>query len=202
MPIEMKKKDSAERILDAGAELFGSQGYGKTTMAEIAECAHVSKGLPYVYFPSKQELLDAVLVRSIHRWSENVAARLSIGEEPALESLRKSFKYSVLYASEDPICRAIMAEDAKVVSPNSEKLRAEIVRLNEEGFVRLLEQLQKEKLLQPKLPLTDVLTLWRIAHDALVHIQTDSLSWGSTSRPLEEVVDNALVILLEGIIRR
>ena len=61
----MEPATSEGQILRAAADLFATQGFSKTTMAEVAEKACVSKGLPYVYFRSKRDLLEAVQMRAI-----------------------------------------------------------------------------------------------------------------------------------------
>lgn len=52
-----------DRLLTAGLELFASQGFAGTTIADVAERADCSKGLLYHYFPSKRALAEAVVVR-------------------------------------------------------------------------------------------------------------------------------------------
>ncbi|MBN2805074.1 MAG: helix-turn-helix transcriptional regulator [Prolixibacteraceae bacterium] len=43
--------------MDAALELFASEGYHVTSISKIADKAHMSKGLLYNYFQSKEELL-------------------------------------------------------------------------------------------------------------------------------------------------
>jgi AcrR family transcriptional regulator len=107
---------SAEQILNAAADLFATLGFSKTTMAEVADRDCVSKGLPYVYFPSKRILLEAVQLRAIDRWLRATQGRLRLESDRAVVSLRKAFKYSVLHSASDPICCLIMAQDSKVLS--------------------------------------------------------------------------------------
>lgn len=47
-------------ILAAALACFARTGYYDTTMAEVAEAAEVSKGTPYLYFPSKEALFIAL----------------------------------------------------------------------------------------------------------------------------------------------
>ncbi len=201
-PELLETKDAPKRILDAAADLFTRLGYSKTTMSEIADKACVSKGLPYVYFPSKHQLLDAVQLRAINNWYAETEKHLHIGEEPPVESLKKGFKQSILYSAKDPVCRAIMAQDPKLLLPNSEKLRDEIVRMNDKGFARLFEEMRKKQLIRTDIPLSDVMIIWRIAHDSLIHIHTDTISWGSTNRALEDLIDSALEVLLGGLLAK
>jgi AcrR family transcriptional regulator len=55
-----------EQILSHAAELFGSQGYHATSVADIISAAGVARGTFYLYFASKraifEELVDGLLV--------------------------------------------------------------------------------------------------------------------------------------------
>ena len=60
----LKEKDAAgtrTRILDISRELFAAQGYGSTSIAQIAERLGTSKAALYYHFKSKEEILDALL---------------------------------------------------------------------------------------------------------------------------------------------
>jgi AcrR family transcriptional regulator len=48
-------------LLDAALDLFCAQGYGTTTLSDIARKAGVSKGTVYLYFENKEALLVAAV---------------------------------------------------------------------------------------------------------------------------------------------
>jgi AcrR family transcriptional regulator len=52
-----------EQILDTAEELFGSQGYQRTSVEQIARGSEFSAGAVYNFFESKQDILYAVLAR-------------------------------------------------------------------------------------------------------------------------------------------
>lgn len=54
-----------QRILDAAAATFLAQGFGRTTLDQIAEVAHVSKTTLYGRFPTKEVLFAAVVSASV-----------------------------------------------------------------------------------------------------------------------------------------
>jgi AcrR family transcriptional regulator len=54
------KAERRAEILAAALACFARTGFHATTMAEVAEAAEVSKGTPYLYFPSKEELFIAL----------------------------------------------------------------------------------------------------------------------------------------------
>lgn len=52
-----------DRLIGAAMELFARKGYTSTSVAEILESAEANSGSLYHYFPTKQDLLVAVLER-------------------------------------------------------------------------------------------------------------------------------------------
>jgi len=65
------------QIVRAAAAVLGRQGYGDTSLKDVAREAGVAPGLLHYYFESKQELLLEVVVRMeremINDWQEAVA---------------------------------------------------------------------------------------------------------------------------------
>lgn len=53
-------KGTRERIVSAAWKLFYAQGYDDTTIEDIVESAHVSKGSFYHYFDGKESLIDGI----------------------------------------------------------------------------------------------------------------------------------------------
>ena len=61
------KAESRSAIVSAALELFARKGYSATRTDEIAKKARVSKGLIYSHFPTKQEILTAIIDEEIDR---------------------------------------------------------------------------------------------------------------------------------------
>ena len=59
-------------LLAAGRALFGAKGVAATSLEDITQRAGVSKGLFYLYFPSKEDLVLALQ----EQFSHEVAARM------------------------------------------------------------------------------------------------------------------------------
>ncbi len=64
---ELQKQERERRILTAARNLFDRKGYAKTAMEEIAERAGLAVGTLYNYFPSKEDLLLAIMQREADR---------------------------------------------------------------------------------------------------------------------------------------
>ena len=66
-----KAEDLAEleaRLIQVGRELFFRDGYGATSMSEVARLARASKTTLYARFPSKAALLRAIVAEQVESW--------------------------------------------------------------------------------------------------------------------------------------
>lgn len=76
-----------ERIQRVALDLFGEQGYDKTSLREIAERLAVTKAALYYHFKSKDEILQSVLedylseVEELLDWAEAAPADVSARTE-------------------------------------------------------------------------------------------------------------------------
>lgn len=67
-----RRKDARpQELLDAALGLFVEKGFANSSAEEVARRAGVSKGTLYLYFPSKEELLKAVIQQNL---GERIAA--------------------------------------------------------------------------------------------------------------------------------
>lgn len=68
---QRRKAERPDELIDAALALFVEKGFAGTRAEEIAKRAGVSKGTLYLYYPSKEELLKAVIEQ---RLSTEIAA--------------------------------------------------------------------------------------------------------------------------------
>ena len=59
------KDNTAGSILLAAEELFAEQGARGTSLGDIAKRVGISKGTLYYYYPTKQDIVDAVTKRCL-----------------------------------------------------------------------------------------------------------------------------------------
>ncbi|MCC5814530.1 MAG: TetR/AcrR family transcriptional regulator [Leptospira sp.] len=72
-------------ILRSSLELFSLKGYGSTTMEMIADRAGISRGLPYLYFESKDKILFTILERHFNREKEMIAELLKLEHKTSMD---------------------------------------------------------------------------------------------------------------------
>ncbi|WP_424245845.1 AcrR family transcriptional regulator [Elusimicrobium posterum] len=85
-------------ILDTAEMFFVSKGYEKTTVDSILRTLDIAKGTFYHYFKSKEEVLEAIVLRFVEK---GVAIIKEIADDPKLGAHQKfkkimTYDYSVL----------------------------------------------------------------------------------------------------------
>jgi TetR/AcrR family acrAB operon transcriptional repressor len=145
-PTSASKRRSARaerrrhRILDAAAHCFGLNGFTKTTVEEIASNAGVSKGLVYAYFESKDDLLDAVLDRTLQDWIDVAGQEMERNAEDTTEALAIMHRASLDYARRNPVLRWMLQADSRVLLAGHRDLIERAVGNWRQGLVDLLRQ--------------------------------------------------------------
>ena len=54
-------------ILDTAQKLFMEQGFDQTSISQILEATQIARGTLYYYFSSKEEIMDAIIERTIEQ---------------------------------------------------------------------------------------------------------------------------------------
>ena len=71
--VRTRGQKTRARLLQAGAQVFGTKGFHTARVDDIVRAAKTSHGTFYVYFPSKEALLDELLTQIGHEMAELVA---------------------------------------------------------------------------------------------------------------------------------
>lgn len=83
-------------------------GYAKTTVADIAEEAGVSKGAIYLHFPSKEAMAEALIWREMEITQKLIAERLA--NDPDGGSFISLYLHSLRVATERPLLKAFYGQ--------------------------------------------------------------------------------------------
>jgi AcrR family transcriptional regulator len=119
-----------EQILEAADRLFRSQGFGATSVREIAEAADVVPETIYATFGSKARLLTALIdVRLAPDRQASILERpevVALADEPDQRRLLRAFArdYAAMSARVRPISEVLRT--AKAVDPDMASIRTEI----------------------------------------------------------------------------
>ena len=146
-------KEAAERrneILDVAERLFCTNGYDNTSTNDILAEIGIARGTLYYHFKNKEDILDAMIDRTLDgiiRKAENIALDESV---PVLERLTKT----VLAANVDTKTGNMILEqvhkpqNALMHAKMQEKLLSQLVPL----FAKIVEDGISRKLMQTDYP--------------------------------------------------
>ena len=181
-----RKGNRSEEIVSAAFEEFSAKGYAGTRLEDVAARAKVSKGLPYLYFKTKQELFKAVIRSVISPVFEEIRQRMSATElssEAFLKGPLLSFLQELVKSRRVLIARLLIAEGHKhpeltsfyydhVISKSRDALQAFIDRGVERGeFKPTALHDFPQLIIAPAL----MAVIWRSLFEGHVHLDTDAL---------------------------
>lgn len=111
IPQQKRSREMVGRLLDATATLLGERGLDNTTTNHVAERAGVSIGSLYQYFPDKDALIEALLVRmggDISKVFRERAERVDIKRLGLREVVWFAISFGVQNIRTDPLVSEIV----------------------------------------------------------------------------------------------
>lgn len=190
-----------DELLDAALTLFVEKGYAHTSVAEIARAAGLSKGAVYLYFPSKQAILEGLVQRAV----SPVAARVLAATDLAANDIRHTLRAIltiVATALGDPkvfaVPRIVICE-AAIAPEIAEMYRRAVFDTVFPAATRVIGQAIESGQMRPVDP---ELTIRSLIGPILAHLL---LAEVFGIRPhdglaLDRLVDNHLDILINGLV--
>jgi AcrR family transcriptional regulator len=132
-------EDKKQAILDKAAALIARKGFEVATMMDVAKACGTSKSHLYHYFPSKEDLLYAIVHEYITRQAAELAriVALPLPAEQRFEQFVDSFIQGAARARNEHL---ILMNDIKLLP----KLQLEKVRRMEVEMTELMETLLRE----------------------------------------------------------
>lgn len=105
-----------ERILDAAAELFARSGIRRSSIEDVARRAGVSRITVYRRFPTKNLLVEEVLLRDLRAFFAGI--RVAAGEADTVgERLVEGFSLALGAARANPLFGGLIAVEPEVILP-------------------------------------------------------------------------------------
>lgn len=136
------KEARPQQLLDAALTLFVEKGFAATRAEEVAQRAGVSKGTLYLYYPSKEELLKAVIREHL---SSRIAAGAAEAERhrgTAADLLREVFCRWWLDAFDSPISGVfkLIITEVRNFPEIAEFYFSEVVQPGEQLIARIVQR--------------------------------------------------------------
>jgi AcrR family transcriptional regulator len=143
IPVRRRQKEARpQQLLDAALMLFVEKGFAATRAEEVAQRAGVSKGTLYLYYPSKEELLKAVI-------SEHLSSRIAAGavvadkhQGPIADLLREVFCRWWLEVFDSPLSGVfkLIITEVRNFPDLAEFYNREVVQPGEELISRIIQR--------------------------------------------------------------
>lgn len=133
---EERQAERREKLLDAGLELFGTQGYANTSIEALCAATRLNPRYFYESFKTREELLRAVYDRHMAHLAETVGAALRDAPEDPRGLVRTGLTAFVETQLADRRAARITYLEIVGVSLELERHRRDVLR----GFAGLVER--------------------------------------------------------------
>jgi TetR/AcrR family acrAB operon transcriptional repressor len=100
--------ETRNRILDAAEDVFHANGVSRTSLADVAAAANVSRGAIYWHFKNKGDLFDAMCERVRLPMEDMAAAGKDVREADPLQQLRKAILFVFSEVRHNPHSRKVL----------------------------------------------------------------------------------------------
>ena len=137
-------------IVAAAAELFAREGFGATSLDDIAEKLGATKGALYYHIKNKEEILRLIFL-TVLTASEEPLRRIVEANEPPMDKLRKAIEHQVAVAADrSPSMTVFYREQPHLTGPFAKEI---ILRKKayERYIERIIEEGQTTGVFQPDL---------------------------------------------------
>jgi AcrR family transcriptional regulator len=197
------RRRAAERpdeVLDAALALFTAKGFAQTRMEDVAAGANLSKAAVYLYFPSKQALLQALVQRAVGGLAGEAIQQMTSWQgdpRPLLQHIMRQ----VARVLSDPAAAAVPAlilREAPHTPQIAALYRTEVLDRVLPALVHLLEQGMASghiRRLDPELTARTVVGPV-LTHLLLAHIFGITPAGGLA---MDALIDNHLTLLNAGL---
>ncbi len=132
-------RDTRSRLRELALQLFGEQGYEKTSLREIAERLGVTKAALYYYFKSKEDIVRSL----VEDYMADIDDLIAWGrDQPRTPETRAEIvrRYLGIVANGTAVLRLLHQNQAAVSSLAAAKERGELFRERIDALIDLLSE--------------------------------------------------------------
>jgi AcrR family transcriptional regulator len=131
--------DTAARILDAAFDRVMQIGLARTTVEDVARAAGLSRQTIYRYFPSKEHLVTALVLREEERFLDGI--RRAFAEDPNLEAaIADAILFCLRFARAHPLLDRLLETDPETLLPYLTTKGNPVIHRAREVLMSLLAQ--------------------------------------------------------------
>lgn len=179
-----------ERLLRSAESVFAALGYHDASIVKITEAAEVGQGTFYLYFESKKQIFDELVI-DLNRRVRRAMSEHSEGATTRIARERAGFQGYFRFASEHPALYRIIRL-AETVSP--EVLKEHYRRISQGYMTGLGEAMQSGDIAEGD---PEVLAWMLMGIGEIVGMRW--VSWGTTHAVPDDVFDQMYQFVTRGL---
>ena len=136
-----RRGNTRAAILEASVDLFGSRGFAATSLDDIAGRVGVAKQTLLYWFPSKDELLDAVLEQTALELAAVIEAAVRAAPDAPLARIDAVVKAVFRPAVRRPALLGLVREVSRLSPTHAERLTSQVQPFVRRAIDYLREQM-------------------------------------------------------------
>jgi AcrR family transcriptional regulator len=189
-----------DEVLDAALDLFIEKGFAATRVEDIAKRAGISKGAVYLYFPSKEKILEGLVRRAIIPIADHVVGFATSYEGDPRTIITMAMKMLALRLA-DPRVLAIpkvIIRELMGFPDLAQMYRREVLDKVIPVVIALIRKGVDQGYLRPVDP---ELTVRSIVGPVMLHLAMNEI-FGLAPKDglaIDRLIDNHLTILFDGL---
>ena len=192
MPVET---DIRTKIIGAAYNLIARYGYGKTTMADLAQACGMSPGNLYRYFPGKLDIAEQLAQQA---FDEELMALREVVRKPALSAAER---LKVFFCTQLHVTHAKLNENSKIYEI-AEIIKRERPDLSNQNLARirgLLAEILSAGNASGEFDIPDVLSAAEMIQCATMKYHYPQLFSKLPLKELERELRGVIGLILQGI---
>jgi AcrR family transcriptional regulator len=107
----INEKERAQAILDVTAQLLLRYGYNKVTMSDVADSVGLNRRLVYLLFPSKDALIQALLLREVNSYT--IVWKRYFKSDPLGSTVASGYRGLLAALKQFPLMATMYTQDAQ-----------------------------------------------------------------------------------------
>lgn len=142
------KENKRVEIAAAAQTLFAEYGYRSVSIEQIAQHAHIGKGTFYLYYKSKEDVLEELLrehLLQLHRMAKSIEAK----GLPFLDEIHQIVYSALMYRVNQKLLYKLSLEARELQTPSAIRAGKWADRELEKYLQRRLERAMEEGILRP-----------------------------------------------------
>ena len=194
-----RRGNTRAAILEASVDLFGSRGFAATSLDDIAHVVGVAKQTLLYWFPSKDELLDAVLEQTALELAALIEAAVRAADDDPLARVEAVVKAVFRPAVRRPALLGLVREVSRLAPLHAERLTSRV-----QPFVRRATTYLGEQMDAGRLRRADPGLVVALAYATVVGIATEqealrAVEWPATSAGLRRLREELTAFVLAAL---